>query len=84
MGAVNTYTKERGVFNDFEDSDFTSLFDEDEGESPFHIGQSYEKTAPRKLVCKICGGDGFIVGQGPWFTAIKCLTCEWESCIHEG
>lgn len=50
----------------------------------FSIGQSYEKEFAQKLVCKHCGSDKFFVGQGSYFTAIKCETCQYEICIHEG
>lgn len=50
----------------------------------FHIGQCYEDTAAKVLQCLHCGGRDFNVGQGNYFTAIRCKTCEWEVCIHDG
>ena len=50
----------------------------------FIVKQGYEEERTKTIVCKICGADNFKVGQGGYFTAIKCLTCEWEICIHEG
>lgn len=38
----------------------------------------------RKLRCKQCDGDKFEVAQEHYFTAIKCVNCLWEQCIHEG
>ena len=34
--------------------------------------------------CRKCGGDQFIVGTAPYYTAIKCPACGWERCIHDG
>ena len=50
----------------------------------FHIGQCYEKTTAKTLICIKCGADKFMVGQGSYFTALKCFNCKWEVCIHEG
>ena len=50
----------------------------------FHIGQSYEKSPCETLQCSICGNTQFQVGKGSLYTAIRCPTCEWELCIHEG
>lgn len=53
-------------------------------EPKFHIGQSYDKEPAKALKCTQCGGNQFYVGTGHCFTAIKCTTCEWEMCIHDG
>lgn len=37
-----------------------------------------------KLECGECGGDEFNVGTASWYTAIRCTTCGWELCVHEG
>jgi len=51
----------------------------------FHVHQSYEKRRDTQtLYCKKCGGNHFYVGAGDYFTAIKCIQCGWEECIHEG
>ena len=50
----------------------------------FHIGQAGDDSPAELLRCKVCGGKDFNVGQGKVFTAIQCLTCEWEACIHDG
>jgi len=50
----------------------------------FEIGQCYEETPAKTLVCKKCKSKRFIVGQGDYFTAIKCEKCGYEICIHEG
>lgn len=50
----------------------------------FHIGQSYSNEPNGTIVCKICGGDKFYVGQGSHHTSIKCPTCEYEITIHDG
>lgn len=50
----------------------------------FNVGQSYEDENAKTLVCKHCESDQFKVGQGNYFTAVKCVNCEYEVCIHEG
>ena len=61
-------------------NDVLKFTDEDE----FEIGQGYERMPAKKLRCKKCNSDKFKVGQGDYFTAIKCVNCGWEICIHEG
>lgn len=53
-------------------------------EDEFHIGQSYEKEPAARIECKVCGSKQFIVGTASYYTALKCPTCLWEICIHEG
>ena len=36
------------------------------------------------LICRQCGSDQFIVAHWNYFTAIKCVKCKWERCIHDG
>ncbi len=50
-------------------------------EDEFHIG---DVSQARKHICKLCGGDKFQVGSDEYFTAIRCIRCKWEVCIHEG
>jgi len=50
----------------------------------FHIGQGYENRPAKTIYCKICGGNKFYVGQGDWWTGIKCINCGYEICIHSG
>ncbi len=50
----------------------------------FHIGQGYENKVVDTCYCKHCGGDKFNVGAGSYYTAIRCINCEYEICIHEG
>ena len=53
-------------------------------EIEFAVGQSYEDTPAKTLFCKHCGNDQFKVAQGDYFTAVKCVNCEYEICIHKG
>lgn len=64
--------------DDFEDV----LIEVERGD--FSIGQCYENEPAKTLLCKKCGADTFTVGCGECFTAIKCNTCKWEQCIHDG
>lgn len=74
-------------FNTWEDIDpydFQKTVLEFLPETVFHIGQSYENKVAETYRCKRCGGTEFNVGKGSYFTAIKCVKCLWESCVHEG
>jgi hypothetical protein len=51
---------------------------------PFHIGPSYDKPPVQMIVCVKCGGSSFEVGKAAFYTAIRCVTCQWEVCTHEG
>jgi len=51
---------------------------------PFHIGQIYEKIPAKQIQCERCNGTNFHVGCGSYFTAIRCIICKWEYCIHDG
>ncbi len=53
-------------------------------EPKFHIGQVYTDGPAKALRCLVCGGNKFYVGRDEWYTAVKCVTCEWELCIHDG
>lgn len=65
-----------------EDSDgFTEKLTADE---TFKIGQFYESKAATTLRCKLCKGTSFMVGLGSYYTAIKCVNCDWQECVHEG
>ena len=61
--------------------DFDVIEDTDE---KFHIGQEYTTRPDTKIRCVLCHGDKFEVGRGNYHTAIRCVTCQWELCIHEG
>lgn len=56
----------------------------DEDSDCFHIGQSYSLNPCDKLVCSKCGCDKFFGGDSDYFTALKCPTCGWEICLHDG
>lgn len=63
-----------------EPNDATIESEEDE----FEIGQGYEGVPVKKLICKKCGSGEWIVGQGSYYTAIKCPKCLYELTIHTG
>lgn len=44
----------------------------------FHIGQCYENVAAKTIQCVGCDGKEFNVGEGKYFTAIRCVKCKWE------
>lgn len=53
-----------------------------DNDNTFHIGRSYDHRPVALIKCIICGATDFNVGQGSYFTAIKCKNCEYEICIH--
>jgi len=63
-----------------EQEDFIEFSDEDE----FEIGQEYTNEPDKKIICKYCKSDKWIVGQGEYHTSIKCINCKYEICIHNG
>ena len=70
--------------NPVSQEDSPDLTKKDAQDETFHIGQCYEEEAATTLVCAKCEGKIFNVGQGSYFTAIRCVKCEWEQCIHDG
>ena len=52
-------------------------------DNTFHIGQGYDGKTCQKYICK-CGNDKFNVGDSNYYTAIKCIKCGLEICVHEG
>lgn len=58
-------------------------FIEEKEDCLFHIGQ-YQSRLAKTAYCKHCGGKEFNVGIEDYYTAIKCVKCEYEFCIHEG
>mgnify|MGYP001103927143 CR=1 FL=1 len=54
-------------------------------DTEFNIGPVYpDSDNAKKIRCRLCGGDHFYVGTESYYTAIKCVNCEWELCIHSG
>jgi len=68
---------------DLEDKMFKDLIKTVEDDN-FHIGQCYDEIPCKTLFCIKCGSDKFIVGEGDYYTAIKCPICKYEICIHNG
>ena len=67
-----------------EDNNDDILLEFDLDAPPFHIGQSYDEKKAQQIKCHKCGCTEFNVAQGNYYTAIRCSSCEWECCIHEG
>lgn len=55
-----------------------------ENRRKFAMRQTYVKEPAQSYVCKRCGGDTFYVGSSECFTVIRCPTCQWEVCVHDG
>ena len=54
-------------------------------ETPFKLHQTYEKPGSVEQVrCAKCGRKELEVGQGSYFTVVRCPDCGHESCVHEG
>jgi len=56
-----------------------------EPDIPFKLHASYEEPGSTKLVmCAKCGATKLEVGQGSYYTVVRCPNCHHESCIHMG
>lgn len=64
-------------------ADYDDVIEETEVDE-FEIGQSYSDIPDKKIICKKCGSDKWIVGKGDYHTSVKCPNCKYEICIHEG
>ncbi len=73
-------TKKKDENYDSLASEFIYESEDDE----FSIGQCYDSDPAKRLECTKCGSKQFVVGQGSYYTAIKCPNCKWEYCIHAG
>ena len=73
-----------GYEDDGYDDNFARNIVKFEDDNTFHIGQDYENEVAKTYVCTKCGGKSFNVGKGDYWTGIKCITCGWEVCCHEG
>lgn len=73
-------TKDEG----FLESDQEIVIREVPEDETFHVGQCYDKIAVTTLECENCGSREFNVGQGSFFTVLRCPKCKWESCVHNG
>ena len=52
---------------------------------PFALHQTYEKPGATKQVrCAKCGRTTLEVGQGSYYTVVRCPDCGHESDIHDG
>ncbi len=68
----------------YDEPDMDEVLEEIPDDNTFVIGQGYEERPAKTIRCKNCKGTDFNVGQGSYYTAIRCTTCEWQVCIHEG
>jgi len=51
----------------------------------FELYQCYEKPGSTKQIkCAKCGRTTLEIGQGSYFTVIRCPNCKHEMCIHNG
>ena len=64
--------------------DWDDVIEEVPEDETFVIGQCYEARAATTLSCKKCKGVEFKVGSSNYYTAIKCIACNWQLCIHNG
>lgn len=86
--ALDTYTKELGLFNpyDFDDGvvkpDPESFYMVRESRT-FHV-QNRKEQVIREYVCTHCGGMEFNAGTAQYKTFLRCVKCEWETCVHSG
>lgn len=57
---------------------------EDAEATVFHVRERSNKEIIPTYRCKHCKGVEFNVGRSGYYTAIKCVKCKWENCVHEG
>ncbi|MEJ2596252.1 MAG: hypothetical protein P8100_14270 [bacterium] len=50
----------------------------------FHLVAGMKDECCKTLTCRLCGNNKLVVGQAPYFTAVKCTVCGYEVGIHEG
>lgn len=59
--------------------------EETDPEKPFRLHQTYDKPgSTRQIRCRWCGSTRFEVGQGSYYTVVRCPECGTEECIHDG
>ena len=75
----SSHNKEPRWIGDWDDIPFKSTTNK-----PFLKGQGYTKKKAQMFECTKCGDSKFEVGQDDYFTAIRCVKCKWEACIHDG
>lgn len=71
-----------GNFRDPDEVEFDEYIDYND-KNVFHVTDNDDESI-KTFKCKCCGGTKFNVGQGSWFTAIKCIVCNWEYGWDEG
>ena len=72
--------------DEYKEPDFDDVLEE-VLDDEFEIGPGLTERGDlpdKKIVCKKCGSDKWIVGVGDYHTAIKCPNCKYEMCIHSG
>ena len=77
---MNGVARDLGSFSD-RDVIMEYVLEKKSGDD-FHVGSGDATTV--QLVCRLCGADRLMVGQGPYFTAVKCINCGYEVGVHEG
>lgn len=50
----------------------------------FHCGQSYTKRVASVIECRVCKGKEFNVARDSYWTGVRCVTCKYEVCVHDG
>lgn len=73
-----------GKDKNYKQPEFEDVLQDLPNDETFIIGQCYEDKAATTLSCKKCGSTSFNVGQGACYTAIKCVNCSWQLCVHLG
>lgn len=80
---LDTYTKELGLYNPYDFDDGVVKPDPD----TFYdakISRTFHVSEMKEYFCVGCGGTEFKVGSRPYQTFLKCVKCEWETCVHSG
>ena len=74
-----------GSVEDFNDEDVIMEYVlKKERRSDFHLNHESGKEGCESLICRVCNNDRLIVGQAAFFTAVRCVNCDYEITVHEG
>lgn len=85
LASIHKLNNPQKEFTDFADQDVMMEFVvEKKQRDDFHLVSDENETRCATIVCRLCGDDQFIVGQKEYYTALKCVRCNYELGIHEG
>jgi hypothetical protein len=82
-GEENTLLYPDGRCQSCVEHDYENTPYDEKPRGDFQYARNFDEE-PHTVICRECGSDQFIVGRRSYYTAIKCVKCKWERCIHSG